>query len=122
MQKNDELCNEWQPGEDVPPALRQYLQPLNLDRLSLTPQQEIDELCNEWQPDPLEGEGVPPARQQLQPPVILSDIGPYITADGRRVLNLASTNFLGIAGDPGIRVSIAASQQLRTSQVRARFV
>lgn len=66
--------------------------------------QEIDELCDEWQPEPLEGEGVPPARQNLQPPVISDDVGTHVTADGRRVLNLASTNFLGIAGDPDIRV------------------
>lgn len=64
---------------------------------------EIDELCNEWQPEPLEGGGVPPARQRLQPPVISDDVGTHVTANGRRVLNLASTNFLGIAGDPDIR-------------------
>lgn len=68
--------------------------------------QEIDELCNEWQPEPLE-DAVLPARQHLDPPVLSDTAGPYVTADSRRVLNLASTNFLNIAGDPDIRVSLA---------------
>ena len=66
--------------------------------------QEIDELCSEWKPEPLEGDALPPARRQLQAPIVTSGVGPYITADGRRVLNMASTNFLGIAGDAGIKV------------------
>ena len=66
--------------------------------------QEVDELCAEWQPEPLEGPVLPMGRTHLQPPVLSSDVGPYVIADGRRVLNLATTNFLGIAGDPAIRV------------------
>lgn len=66
--------------------------------------QEIDELCSEWKPEALEGDALPPARRQLQAPVVTSGVGPYITADGRHVLNMASANFLGIAGDAGIKV------------------
>lgn len=78
--------------------------------------QEVQELCEEWQPEPLAGP-IMAARADATPPVVSSDVGPYIVADGRRVLNLASTNFLGIAGDPEIRVRHSWCTDLQQSSL-----
>lgn len=62
---------------------------------------EIDELCEEWEPEPLWGPADPP--QGPKPVVLSSETGTQVVADGRRALNMASFNFLGIAGDEGVR-------------------
>ena len=82
------------------------------------PAQEIDELVAEWTPEPL----LPPARQGSLPPIIVGPIGPrprviFPTAGqsphdpvnpmslegGKVVLNLASSNFSGLAGNERVR-------------------
>lgn len=63
---------------------------------------EVDELCKEWSPEPL-APPMPFERSALTTPVIEGAVGRHITADGVRLLNFTSTNFLGIAGDSGIQ-------------------
>lgn len=48
---------------------------------------------------------MPAERRDLATPVITGDVGRYLVADGVRLLNFVSTNFLGIAGDPTIEVA-----------------
>ncbi|GAX79061.1 hypothetical protein CEUSTIGMA_g6501.t1 [Chlamydomonas eustigma] len=57
---------------------------------------EIDTLCKEWQPEPL----VPTIKSEDLPVerVVTSVDGLYAVVDGKRVLNLASANFLGLGG------------------------
>ena len=77
---------------------------------------QVDELCAEWRPEPL----VPPAANvaagsrgassTCPTRVISGPPGAHVIADGRRVLNLVSTNFLGFAGDR--RVSEACRETI----------
>mmetsp|Transcript_15665 Transcript_15665/g.47228 ORF Transcript_15665/g.47228 Transcript_15665/m.47228 type:complete len:672 (-) Transcript_15665:679-2694(-) len=65
-------------------------------------EKEVDELCTEWEPEPL-APVLPEERRRLDTPVITGDMGTHVDADGKRLLNLASANFLGLAGDESIR-------------------
>ena len=59
--------------------------------------QEVEELCAEWEPEPL----CPPltaAQAAWREPVISSQVGTQVVVNGRQALNMASLNFLGIAG------------------------
>ncbi|KAK9866316.1 hypothetical protein WJX84_004594 [Apatococcus fuscideae] len=64
-------------------------------------EQEIEQLCDEWTPEPL----VPalPANRKMEAPIISSSAGRHVTVNGKRVINMASCDFLGIAGDPVIK-------------------
>lgn len=80
--------------------------------------QEIDELVSEWTPDPL----LPPCPATVLPPIIVGPTGPrprvifplagqdphdpdhpMSLEGGKVVLNLASTNFAGLAGNERIK-------------------
>lgn len=63
----------------------------------------MDELCAEWEPEPL-APVLPEERRGVDTPVLTGDMGTHVDADGKRLLNLASANFLGLAGDESIRV------------------
>ncbi|KAG2454807.1 hypothetical protein HYH02_000639 [Chlamydomonas schloesseri] len=70
---------------------------------------EIDQLCKEWTPEPL----VPavPEAEQFEPAVITGVDGPYVSVQGRkeRVLQMAASNYLGMAADRGAKdASVAA--------------
>ena len=69
--------------------------------------QEIDELVDEWQPEPLVA---PMTAEQIadlaKVPVIQGANGPrpkLVNNNGRTVLNLASLNFTGLAGNEHIK-------------------
>ncbi|KAK9807535.1 hypothetical protein WJX72_001902 [[Myrmecia] bisecta] len=64
-------------------------------------EKEIDQLCEEWEPEPLYR---PPTSTEAdyEPPVISSTMGTYVVANGKRVLNMVSFNFLGVAGNDEI--------------------
>ena len=120
-----------------------------LDCHCRTGSQEVQELCDEWQPEPLHGP-LTKFQQLLQVPVISrsaharrpprfaprrprscialmkcrpstrSDTGPYVVANGKRVLNCVSFNFLGAAGNAEVRraaISVAR-QAARTCHIR----
>ena len=55
----------------------------------------------EWTPEPL----VKPSRTDRSPPVLQTAAGTNPRVDGKRVLNFASFNFLGLAGHKAIEVS-----------------
>eukprot|EP00850_Spirogloea_muscicola_P013170 SM000088S23711 [mRNA] locus=s88:282985:286756:- [translate_table: standard] len=64
---------------------------------------EVDQLCSDWTPEPLH----PPPderRKAYEPPVLESAATPWTTIKGRRVLNLASNNFLGLIGHADIEM------------------
>ena len=65
-------------------------------------EEEVDELCAEWRPEPL----APPIAGGLEAGpktrVISGPPAAHVVADGKRVLNLVSTNFLGFAGDKSV--------------------
>ncbi|GAQ82536.1 Long-Chain Base 1 [Klebsormidium nitens] len=70
--------------------------------------QEIDQLCEEWVPDPL----TPPLtkfQKEYKAPVLSGAAGVKTTVNGKEVLNLASTNFLGFVGNPQIADAGAAA-------------
>ena len=69
---------------------------------------ETDDLCEEWQPEPL-AKPLTAIQTAVRVPVISSPIGPYVTVDGTRALNLVSFNFIGAAGDPKIKARTATS-------------
>ncbi|KAK9840652.1 hypothetical protein WJX81_007034 [Elliptochloris bilobata] len=71
-------------------------------------EQEIDDLCEEWQPEPLH-KPLPNSQALPEPPVISSAAGAWVVANGRRVLNMVSLNFLGVAGDPVVMEECAAT-------------
>eukprot|EP00850_Spirogloea_muscicola_P012308 SM000079S22426 [mRNA] locus=s79:158016:161820:+ [translate_table: standard] len=69
---------------------------------------EVDQLCSDWTPEPLH----PPPderRTAYEPPVLESAATPWTTIKGRRVLNLASNNFLGLIGHADIEKECTAS-------------
>jgi hypothetical protein len=68
--------------------------------------QEVDELCEEWEPEPL----APPltdAQRAWREPIVSSEAGREVTVNGRKALNFASFNFLGIAGSPEVKPAAA---------------
>ncbi|GAA5854417.1 hypothetical protein JCM8547_001813 [Rhodosporidiobolus lusitaniae] len=83
-------------------------------------EREIDELVNDWQPEPL----LPPNQQTpLHPPIVVGSTGPRprvifpqpgqdphdpeqpmsLDQPGKQVLNLASANYAGLAGNERLR-------------------
>jgi len=64
-------------------------------------EKEVDELCQEWEPEPL----CPTLEDDQKPhvPVITSSTGAYVEADGKRLLNLASFNYLGFAEEESVK-------------------
>ena len=69
-------------------------------KLELSPE-EIEGLCAEWKPEPLiPADSTGPL---LAPPMrIESMLGDHVMVGGHQCVNCASTNFLGIQGDPDI--------------------
>ncbi|KAI3801826.1 hypothetical protein L1987_29943 [Smallanthus sonchifolius] len=57
---------------------------------------EIDELCDEWVPESL----IPPVTEEMkrEVPVLLSAAGPHTIINGKKVVNFASANYLGLMG------------------------
>ncbi|CAI7886227.1 unnamed protein product [Closterium sp. NIES-54] len=77
------------------------------DKRSLT-ETEIDHLCEEWVPEPLH----PPAPPQVlarHVPVLDKAGEPWTVADGRKMLNLASMNFLGLIGNTHVQEAATAA-------------
>ncbi|GJP29498.1 hypothetical protein CLOM_g16918 [Closterium sp. NIES-68] len=77
------------------------------DKRSLT-EKEIDHLCEEWVPEPLH----PPAPSQAlarHVPVLDKAGEPWTVADGRKMLNLASMNFLGLIGNAHVQETATAA-------------
>lgn len=64
-------------------------------------EKEIDELCEDWVPEPL-SKPLPDHVRVWEPPVISSVCGTHVVANGKRVLNMVSTNYLGVAGNQDI--------------------
>jgi serine palmitoyltransferase len=60
---------------------------------------EIEDLVREWEPAPLVKRGVPPASA---PPRVEAVLGAHTVVAGRKCVNCASMDFLGIQGDPEI--------------------
>jgi len=70
-------------------------------------EQEIDELCEEWAPEPLEPPGAPPAPA---PVVMTGPPLPHVTVGGgRSLVNLATSNFLGMSGRKDVEDRCAAT-------------
>eukprot|EP00475_Leptophrys_vorax_P042787 TRINITY_DN80645_c0_g1_i1.p1 TRINITY_DN80645_c0_g1~~TRINITY_DN80645_c0_g1_i1.p1 ORF type:complete len:490 (+),score=20.82 TRINITY_DN80645_c0_g1_i1:131-1600(+) len=80
------------------------------DKRPLT-DQEIDNLCDDWVPEPLH----PPPRPEVvsrHVPVLDKAGEPWTVADGRKMLNLTSMNFLGLIGNSHVgEVCTAALQK-----------
>eukprot|EP00850_Spirogloea_muscicola_P015788 SM000124S25920 [mRNA] locus=s124:156388:160198:+ [translate_table: standard] len=79
----------------------------SIDAAGVLPQ-EVDQLCSDWTPEPLH----PPPderRKAYEPPVLESSATPWTTIKGRRVLNLASNNFLGLIGHADVEKECTAS-------------
>lgn len=76
------------------------------EKRPLTPK-EIDQLCEEWVPEPLH----PPITKEMEyePPVLESAAGPRTIVSGKEVVNLASTNYLGLIGSEKIIEACEAS-------------
>ncbi|CAL1710026.1 unnamed protein product [Somion occarium] len=70
-------------------------------------EKEIDELVDEWTPEPLAAELSPKEQAELASiPVIVGPTGPKPKlSNGKTVLNLASYNFTGLAGNEDIKQS-----------------
>lgn len=68
-------------------------------------EEEVDELCREWKPEPL----VPPRASTTQERILSGPPSAYTIADGKRVLNLVSTNFLGISGSASASAACSAA-------------
>lgn len=71
-------------------------------------EQEIEDLCNDWQPEPL-FKAATENQPDYEPPVISGPPTTYIVANGKKVLNMVSANFLGFAGDEAIQDACAAT-------------
>jgi serine palmitoyltransferase len=69
----------------------------------------VEELCAEWEPEPLHAELTEFQRSWQAPLLLSSDVGREVTVNGRPALNLASLNFLGVAGEESIREACAAT-------------
>ena len=69
--------------------------------------QEIDDLVDEWSPEPLAQPLSPEEEADLAAvPVIVGPTGPKPRlANGKTVINLASYNFTGLAGNEDIKAS-----------------
>jgi hypothetical protein len=85
-------------------------------------QQEIDELCREWKPEPL----VPDVTEEDRlpdPPVIEEwESSHWVTVAGRRALNLAAADFLGLGNDPAVQVAPPRSARGVRVRVRRRLM
>lgn len=68
---------------------------------------EIDELCDEWVPESL----IPPVTDEMkrEVPVLLSAAGPHTIINGRKVINFASANYLGLMGHDKLLESCTSS-------------
>eukprot|EP00884_Botryococcus_braunii_P003700 jgi/Botrbrau1/13330/Bobra.0334s0007.1 len=64
-------------------------------------EEEIDALVEEWQPEPL-FQASSAGNPLVDPPVISSIMGPEVIANGKKVLNMGSYDFLGISGNAKI--------------------
>lgn len=65
--------------------------------------EEEEELLAEWNPEPL----VPPYDPKdpaINPPTITGKAGKYLTVDGHQCLDMATHNYLGMAGNEDIEV------------------
>eukprot|EP00118_Oscarella_pearsei_P002334 m.10264 g.10264 ORF g.10264 m.10264 type:complete len:473 (+) comp22097_c0_seq2:29-1447(+) len=69
--------------------------------------EEEDELIREWQPEPLVPESADDVTVQER--IITGIPGPYAVVNGKRCLNLASFNFLGLLGNKGIEETATKS-------------
>lgn len=67
-------------------------------------------LIEEWKPEPLVG-NVPDNHPALHTHVVTGKVGKLITIDGKRCLNLASHNYLGLLEDE--KIQEAAIKSLR---------
>ncbi|CAD7696398.1 unnamed protein product [Ostreobium quekettii] len=65
-------------------------------------EKEIDQLCEEWQPEPLcpEIESFPEVEKPL---LATSVLGHHIEVDGEKLLNMVSTDFLGLSTSEHIK-------------------
>lgn len=71
---------------------------------------EVEELCEEWEPEPLGGALTAVQRAWVDSPlVVTSPPGRLTTVNGRPALDLASANYLGLAGHPEIAAAAAAT-------------
>eukprot|EP00736_Rhodelphis_marinus_P004394 Rmarinus@m.10727 len=69
-------------------------------------EKEIQELCDEWEPEPLvsEEDGKDDeARFKLDVPTVGSASDAHIIVEGKKLINMASRNFLGLASNPGAK-------------------
>lgn len=70
---------------------------------------EEDELIEEWHPVPL----CPPLSEEQKEieafPIVESGTGPYIVVGGKKLLNMASFNFLGLADNKDSKAAAAAA-------------
>lgn len=73
-------------------------------------EKEIGELCEEWVPEPL-AQPLPAGVTLIEPPVITSVCGTTVVANGKRVLNAATSNYLDMAGRQDILESTAGTVQ-----------
>lgn len=75
------------------------------DRLT---EKEVQELCEEWEPEPLYP-SLPPEQRDWKEPVISSQVGTQVVVNGKKALNFASLNFLGLAGLEDVRDACRAT-------------
>ena len=61
--------------------------------------QEKEDLIDEWKPQPLVPKSVEGHYSLAKERIISGQVGKFITVNGKRLLNLASHNYLGFADD-----------------------
>jgi serine palmitoyltransferase len=66
-------------------------------------EQEKEELILEWTPEPLVPEPDANKVSSLEPPVISKQTPTQVEINGNMVFNLASVDFLGLAGHPDVK-------------------
>lgn len=71
---------------------------------SVLTEKEKEELIAEWQPEPLAPE-IPedhPVLMAMENNIITGKPGKYVTINGKSCVNMATLNFLGMAGNPSV--------------------
>lgn len=87
---------------------RQYKPESKRDKLT---KEEEEQIIAQWEPEPLVPNVYPTDRAVDPAPIVTGVAGLHVTVNGKRCLNLATFNFLGLLGEQGITSKAAESIQ-----------